>query len=158
MGKVDLDPLPFKAMKASVCLKRQLPFYVGAFESTCDKRSAHAVVLLSFWGGSWPAAAHSPFFPRRSLPWLSCPCPKGCFSLLLPYQMQQRPWWPWGGLAAPRGVLGHSRESELLQLFLLPGQSSQETQAGLPDSGADQQWHLWLSFIFSLSARKAAFC
>lgn len=79
MGKDDLGPLPFKATETSVCLKRQLPFYVAAFEPTCDERSAHAELCLpSCWvaRGQQQLKAHlspggacrAPFSHPASLP------------------------------------------------------------------------------------------
>lgn len=82
MGKVDLDPLPFKAMKASVCLKRQLPFCMGAFESMCDKRSARAELSAVVLGWLLASSSSQPVFPQEDpavtlLPWpgrmLFCP-------------------------------------------------------------------------------------
>lgn len=126
LGKDDLDALPFRAMKASVYWKRQLPFYVAAFESTCVKRAAHSEpFLLPSLGGFRPASAQSPFPPGGTC----------CDSLALAQRdtflsrfLAECSRDPSGGCQKAWSLLGqrcpcwgHGGEPRLLQLFLHPG-------------------------------------
>lgn len=135
MGKDDLGPLPFKAMETSVCLKRQLPFYVAAFEPTCDERSAHAELCLP---SCWVA---------RSQQQLKAHLSPGGASLLSPRFLAKCSRDPGGHEDAwspseERCVCwGHGGESELLQIFLHPrGRAArrcgQDFQASSDTSGS----------------------
>jgi len=128
-------------MKASAYWKRQLPCYVGAFESTCAKGTAHAELFrLPCLDVFRPVSAQRPLSPRKNLGTLH----RGTFfspsSLLNVAEtlVAIRMPGPSQGSAVPAGDTAGNLHCCCWTL----GQSRQEPWAGLPDPGVDQQLDL----------------